>query len=152
MTASERDYKQSQGKDLFVKGFSLPSISEITGVGIKTLGAWRDDGQWEKERELNNIRPSEIKKLILQYVIDIKEGRRPMHKADDLSKIAAAFDRLNDSRKRAVYTMESLDGFSQFMMVLAGNSTGKKREDLLELLKNSRMYFDKYVNELLQND
>lgn len=152
MNASERDYKQSQGKDLFVKGFSIQSISEITGVGVKTLGTWRDEKEWEKEKELNNIRPSEIKKLILQYVLDIKEGNRPSYKADDLSKIAAAFDRLNDSRKTAVYTMESFDGFSQFMMVAAGNSTGKNREALLDQLKNIRILFDKYVNELLQND
>ena len=48
--------------------------------------------------------------------------------------------------------MESIDGFSQFMMVLAGNNTGKKRDEVLELLQNARVYFDKYVTELLDND
>lgn len=152
MTSVERDYKKSQGKDLFIKGFSISNISEIIGVGIKTLSGWRDLHNWEGEKELNNIRPSEIKKLILQYVLDIKEGKKPAHKADDLSKIAAAFDRLNDSRKKAVYTMESIDDFSQFMMVLAGNNTGKKRDEVLELLQEIRVYFDKYVTELLDND
>ena len=152
MTSSERDYKKSQGKDLFVKGFSVTNISEITGVGIKTVSGWRDLHNWEGEKEINAIRPSEIKKLILQYVLDIKDGKKPQHKADDLSKISAAFDRLNDDRKKAVYTMESIDGFSQFMMVSAGNATGKKREEILQLLQNARVYFDKYVNELLEND
>jgi uncharacterized protein YjcR len=152
MTAAESDYKKSQGKDLFVKGFSITNISEIIGVGIKTLSNWRDLHNWEGEKELNNIRPSEIKKLILQYVLDIKEGRKPQHKADDLAKISAAFDRLNDSKKKAVYTMESIAEFSEFMIVLAGNNTGKKRDELLELLQNTRVYFDKYVSELLQND
>ena len=152
MTAVERDYKKSQGKDLFIKGFSITNISEIIGVGIKTLSGWRELHNWEGEKELNNIRPSEIKKLILQYVLDIKEGKKPQHKADDLAKISAAFDRLNDSRKKAVYTMESIDGFSQFMMVEAGTSTGKKRDELLEILKIVRIHFDKYVTELLQDD
>jgi transposase len=152
MTSVDRDYKKSQGKDLFVKGFSITNISEIIGVGIKTVSGWRDLHNWEGEKEINAIRPSEIKKLILQYVLDIKEGKKPAHKADDLSKISAAFDRLNDDRKKAVYTMESIDGFSQFMMVLAGNNTGKKRDELLELLQNARVYFDKYVTELLQDD
>lgn len=152
LTAAESDYKKSQGKDLFVKGFSLTSISEITGIGAKTLTGWRDKFDWEKEKELNNIRPSEIKKLILQYVLDIKDGKKPVHKADDLSKISAAFDRLNDSRKKAVYTMESIDGFCSFMLEKAGKSQGKKREQLLEQLKDVRVYFDEYVNELLQND
>jgi hypothetical protein len=90
--------------------------------------------------------------MILEYVRDLKNGDTPLYKADDLSKISAAFDRLNDSRKKAVYTMESFDDFSQFMMVKAGNNTGKKREDLIELLKLVRPYFDQYITELLQHD
>ena len=152
MTAVERDYKKSQGKDLFIKGFSITNISEIIGVGVKTLSGWRELHNWEGEKELNNIRPTKKKKLILQYVLDIKEGKKPQHKADDLAKISAAFDRLNDGRKKAVYTMESIDDFSQFMMVEAGNSTGKKRDEVLVLLQTIRVYFDKYVTELLQDD
>ncbi|OWP76541.1 hypothetical protein [Flavobacterium oreochromis] len=152
LTATERDYKKSQGKDLFIKGFSLTNISEIIGVGVKTLGNWRDENDWEKEKELNNIRPSEIKKMILEYVRDLKNGEIPLYKADDLAKVSAAFDRLNDSRKKTVYTMESFDEFSQFMMVMAGNATGKKREEILAQLQVIRPYFDKYITELLQND
>ena len=152
LTAAQADYKKSQGKDLFIKGFSITNISEIIGIGTKTLAKWRDEDDWEKEKELSNIKPSEIKNLILRYVLDIKEGKKPSHKADDLSKIAAAFDRLNDSRKKAVYTMESIDGFCSFMLEKAGKNTGKKRESLLELTKEIRPYFDAYVNELLQND
>lgn len=152
MTASESDYKKSQGKDLYVKGFSLTNISEIIGVGVKTLSSWRELHFWENEKELHSIRPSEIKKLILQYVIDIRDGKRPMHKADDLAKISAAFDRMDDDRKKAVYTMESIDGFCQHMVVEAGKNTGKKRDELIELIKTIRPHFDKYVNTLLQND
>lgn len=152
MTAAQSDYKKSQAKDLFVKGFTLTNISEIIGVGVKTLSGWRELHNWEGEKELNSIRPSEIKNLILKYVVAIKDGKKPEHKADDLSKISAAFDRLNDSRKKAVYTMESIDGFSQFMMVEAGTSTGKKRDEILETLKIVRVHFDKYVTELLQDD
>lgn len=152
MTSVQRDYKKSQGKDLFIKGFSVTNISEIIGVGIKTVSGWRDLHNWEGEKEINAVRPSEIKKMILQYVLDIKDGKKPQYKADDLSKISAAFDRLNDGRKKAVYSMEVIDDFSQFMMVLAGTNIGKKREELLELLQDARIYFDKYVNELLADD
>lgn len=152
MTSAQAEYKKSQGKDLFVKGFSITNISEIIGVGVKTLSGWREVHNWEGEKEINSVRPSEIKKMILQYVLDIKDGKKPQYKADDLSKISAAFDRLNDSRKKAVYTMESFDEFSQFMMVKAGKSTGKKRDETLELLQNVRLFFDQYVTELLEND
>lgn len=152
MTAAESDYKKSQGKDLYVKGFSLTNISEIIAVGAKTLSNWRDLYEWDKEKELNSIRPSEIKKLILQYVLDIRDGKKPTHKADDLAKISAAFDRMDDDRKKAVHTMESIDGFCQFMIVEAGKNTGKKRDESIELIKLIRPHFDKYVNTLLQND
>lgn len=152
MTSAERDAKMLQGKDLYVKGIAFTTISEITGVGLKTLGEWRKEKEWDREKDLSNIRPSEIKKLILQYVQDIKDGKKPTYKADDLSKISAAFDRMNDSRKVAVYTMESVDGFSSWMLELAAKHLGKKREKLLDLIKEIRPYFDNYINELLQND
>ena len=152
MTAAQSDYKKSQAKDLFVKNFALTNISEILGVGIKTLSNWRELYGWENEKELNAIRPTEIKKLILQYVLDIRDGKKPTHKADDLAKISSAFDRMDDDRKKAVYTMESFDGFSQFMVVQAGNNTGKKRDEILELLQAIRVHFDRYINELVTND
>jgi len=152
MTSAQRDYLMSQGVELYAKGFSVQSISELLGVGVKTVYKWRDDEDWEKQKELSNIRPSEIQKMILEYVVAIKNGEAPPYKADDLSKISAAFDRLNDSRKKAVYTMESFDEFSSRMMTQAGQAKGKKREELLKLLKEVRVHFDKYITELLKHD
>ena len=152
MTSVERDYLVGQGGELYAKGFTPQSISDLLKVGLKTIYKWRDENNWEHLRELNNIRPSEIKKMILEYVVALKKGETPLYKADDLSKISAAFDRLNDTRKKAVYTMESFDEFSSSMMTKAGKAKGKKREELLELLKEIRVHFDKHVGELLKND
>lgn len=152
MSAVEKDYKQSQAKDLFLKGFALENIEAIIGVSVKTLRAWRELSDWDSIKDLQMIRPSEIKNMILQYIQDLKDGKTPRYKADDLSKIAAAFDRLNDKKKQAVYTMESLDGFSGFLMEEAGALSGKKREDLLEVLKLVRPHFDRYVTKLLTDD
>lgn len=152
MSAADRDYKKSQGKDLFVKGFALTNISELINVGVKTLSVWKEEDDWDGEKELFNIKPSEIKKMILEYVSDLKAGKTPRYKSDDISKIAAAFDRVNDTRKIAVYTMESFDRISSHMMSLAAESTGKKRDKILEDLKTARVYFDGYITELLQHD
>lgn len=152
MTSIQRDYLMSQGGDLYAKGFTPQSISDLLKVGLKTVYKWRDENNWDHLKELNSIRPSEIKKMILEYVIDIKAGKNPPYKADDLAKISAAFDRLNDKRKKAVYTMESLDDFSGFMMTSAGKAKGKQREELLKLLKDIRVHFDQYISELLQHD
>ncbi|AUS07351.1 hypothetical protein C1A40_13915 [Tamlana carrageenivorans] len=152
MTAVERDYKMSQGRQLYVKGFSLPNISEIIGVGEKTLRDWRDSDNWEEEKELAALKPSNIRRLTLKCALAIEKGEALPYKADDISKIVAAFDRITDSRKKAVYTMESLDGFCEFQTELAAKSKGAKRDDILDSLKAVRVQFDKYITQLLQHD
>lgn len=152
LTAAEADYKKSQGKDLFVKGFTITNISEIIGIGIKTLAKWRDEDNWEEEKELASLKPSTIRNLTLRCALAIQEGKPLPYKADDVSKIVAAFDRITDSKKVAVYTMESIDGFSSYMLEKAGKNTGKKREQILNQIKEIRPHFDAYITELLQND
>ncbi|MDO5608263.1 MAG: hypothetical protein Q4G08_07410 [Capnocytophaga sp.] len=152
LTALQADFKKSQGKELYVKGFTTTNIAEIIGIGVKTLGRWKDEGRWEDEKELHSLKPSNIRRLTLKMALAIEKGEELPYKADDVSKIVAAFDRITDSKKIAVYTMESLDGFSNYMLEQAGKSTGKKRELILEYLKNIRPHFDAYITELLQHD
>lgn len=152
LKAADADYKKSQGKELFVKGFTITNISEIIGIGVKTLGKWRDEDKWDEEKELASLKPSNIRKLTLKMALAIEKGEPLPYKADDVSKVVAAFDRITDSKKIAVYSMESLDGFSSYMLEKAGKNIGKKRDALLDLIKEIRPHFDEYITELLQND
>ena len=152
LTSAEADYKKSQGRELFVKGFSITNISEIIGIGVKTLGKWREEYQWDDEKELSSLKPSNIRRLTLKMALAIQNNEPLPYKADDISKVVAAFDRITDSKKIAVYTMESVDGFSSYILEKAGQNTGKKRESLLDLIKEIRPHFDSYITELLQND
>lgn len=152
LTAVEADYKRSQAKELFLKGFTISNISDIIGVGVKTLSRWRDDDKWQEERELASLKPSNIRRLTLKCALAIEKGEELPYRADDISKIVSAFDRITDFKKIAVYTMESLDGFSSYILERAGRSSDKKREELLTLIKSVRPYFDAYITELLQKD
>ncbi len=152
MTTLERNQKQSDCKKLFLAGFSLPNIKDITGITVKTLSKWRDEFLWEDEKELLSVKPSEIRKLTLKQAVAISKGETLPYKSDDISKIVAAFDRITDHRKIAVYSMESIDNFSSFMLKKAGKAKGKKREEILSMIKNVRPYFDEFITELLQND
>lgn len=152
LKAADADYKKSQGKELFVKGFTITNISEIIGIGVKTLGKWRDEDKWDEEKELASLKPSTIRKLTLKMALAIEKGEPLPYKADDISKVVAAFDRITDSKKVAVYSMESIDGFSSYMLEKAGKNIGKKRDALLDLIKEIRPHFDEYITELLQND
>ncbi len=148
----ERLEKKSQGRQLFGSGFTYADISKILGVTQKTLSTWAKEDNWEEERELSAIKPSVMKRLTLRCALAIQKGEPLPYKADDISKIVAAFDRITDSRKKAVYTMESIDGFTQFMLKKAGKSKPQMREELLKVIKSIRPYLDSYITELLQND
>lgn len=152
LTAAVADYKKSQGRELFVKGFTIANIAGIIGIGEKTLGKWRKDNAWDEEKDLAALKPSNIRRLTLKMALAVERGEELPYKADDVSKIVAAFDRITDNKKIAVYTMESLDGFSSHMLAKAAQNSGKKREDILSIIKAIRPYFDDYITELLQND
>jgi hypothetical protein len=152
LTAVEREQKIADCKKLFISEFSLETIHQITGITVKTIASWRDKYNWTEEKELNTIKPSEIRKLTLKQALAISKGEPLPYKTDDISKIVAAFDRITDNRKIAVYTMESIDGFSNFMLEKAATSNGKQRALLLEQLKQIRPLFNQYVTRLLQDD
>ena len=48
--------------------------------------------------------------------------------------------------------MESIDAFCSYMLEKAAKNQGKKRENILELIKEIRPHFDAYITELLQDD
>ncbi|QAR31127.1 hypothetical protein EQP59_07175 [Ornithobacterium rhinotracheale] len=152
MKREERIEKQSQGRQLYASGFSYTDISKILGVTQKTLSHWAEEDKWEEERELSAIKPSVMKRLTLKCALAIQKGEPLPYKADDISKIVAAFDRITDSRKKAVYTMESIDGFTEFMLNKAGKAKGEKQATLLSSIKTIRPFFDEYVTHLLSHD
>lgn len=152
LTAAESDYKKSQAKELFVKGFNVTNIAEIIGISAKTLGKWREADRWDEEKEISALKPSNIRRLTLKMALAIEKGEDLPYKADDISKVVAAFDRITDTKKIAVYTMESIDGFSSYILQRAAKNTGKKREEILAMIKTIRPFFDDYITELLQDD
>lgn len=152
LKASESDYKKSQAKELFVKGFTPANISEIIGIGAKSLSKWREADKWDEEKELASLKPSNIRRLTLKAALAIEKGEKLPYTPDQISKVVAAFDRISDSKKIAVYSMESIDSFSNYMLEKAGKAVGKKRDELLEEIKRMRPYFDEYIKHLLQNE
>lgn len=152
MSAIERDYKMSQGRQLFSMNFSIPNISQIIGVGEKTLRDWRDTDNWAEAKDLASLKPSTIKDMTLKCALAIQKGEELPYSADTISKIVAAFDRINDNRKVAVYSMETIDGFCDYKIQQAAKSKGKKRDAILEQIKDYRVEFDKYITYLLQDD
>ena len=152
MTKEKRIEKQSQGRQLYASGFNLIDIAQIIGVTHKTLRSWAEKDLWEEERELASLKPSTMKRLTLKCALAIQNGEPLPYKADDISKIVAAFDRIADSRKKAVYTMESVDQFTHFLLNMAAKQKEAERKKTLEIIKSVRPYFDKYITQLLMHE
>ena len=151
MNNSERDKKMKDALGLFIRGYSMQSISEMENiqVGIKTLNRWSKEHNWDEQKQLQNISPAEIKAMILKNVAAIKQGKAMPYKPDDVSKLAAAWERMDDNKKKAVYSMESFDQFMDWFMDKCAKSKVKDRTRDLELLKTVRALQDEYIATLL---
>lgn len=147
-----RDQKKHDAKNLYVNGFSIINITKIVGVTRKTLDDWKNEDKWEEEKQLNTIKPSAIRKLTLKQALAISKGEPLPYKTNDIINTVAAFDRITDNKKRAVYFMESMDILGNFMLEKAALSKTKKRDEVLADLKKLRPYADELKAKLIAND
>lgn len=147
----ERDQKIKDAEGLYIRGYSLQSISNMENiqVGIKTLTEWKKKYDWEEKKQLENISPSEIKAMIRANIAAIKSGKQMPYKPDDISKLAAAWDKMDDNRKKAVYSMEAFDAFADWFMDITAKSKGEKRDQYLALIKQIRALQSQYIDTLI---
>jgi hypothetical protein len=148
---ADRDKKINDALGLFIRGYSLQSISEMETIriGVKTLNAWRVKGNWDEEKQLQNISPQEIKAMIRSNIAAIKSGKAMPYKPDDISKLAASWERMDDIKKKAVYSMEAFDAFIDWFMDVIAKSKAEKREKHLEYLKVIRLLQTEYIDTLI---
>lgn len=151
MRNAERDKKMKDALGLYIRGYTLQSISgmETIKVGVKTLTDWKKKYNWDDEKQLHNISPNEIKAMIRSNIASIKLGKQMPYKPDDISKLASAWDKMDDIKKKTVYSMEAFDAFIDWMTDITAKSTGKKREDNLWLLKKVRTLQENYIDTLI---
>lgn len=152
MSNEERDRLKSDALALYVRGYSIQSISKMEAINITvdTLRAWKKEGDWEEQKKLQNISPSEIKDMILKNIAAIKSGKAMPYTPDAISKLAKAWEKMDDVKKRAIYTMEAFDGFAGWMLDKATQTKGEKRENFINKLKAFRVLQDEYLNTLLE--
>lgn len=150
MTNSERDAKQAQGRQLYIKGMSHQTISDILGVSYKTILAWSKEGKWEDAKRLANISPSEIKNMILDYIGALKEKRKPEYSADVISKIVKAYETVSDKKRQIAYNIDSFEELCHFLFKKAvGARSEKQKKALVDFVKTMRQYMDEYIDELI---
>lgn len=151
LTNIERDRIKNDALSLYIRGYTYQSIAEMPNikVGARSIREWAKAENWEEQKRLQNISPQEIKDMILKNVAAIKSGKAMPYKPDDIAKLASAWEKMDDSRKRAVYTMEAFMGFADWMLAQATKAKGPKREQWVDQLKVIRELQNEYLETFL---
>jgi len=148
MTKKESDKKQRQGKRMYINDFSLDEIAEILEVHIDTIKRWAKKDGWEDARAIHSISIAEIKRETLQCFADMKAGKSPKISPDQLSKIAATFEKLSDKKKALAYMYENFDALSDAILQDAMSERLKKdKEEKLKIAKYVRSTMDNLVSQ-----
>lgn len=141
--------KKLNGKDLYVKGFDLETISQITEVALSTVKRWYKDYEWDAAKQSRFISIAELRNTILQSFIDLKDGKKPNIKPDEAAKYASAFEKLSDKKKVLSYMYESFDMLTDELAKDVQNAKSKKdKEQALLLLKRTREKTDTILTKL----
>jgi DNA-binding transcriptional regulator LsrR (DeoR family) len=107
MANSKLDMKAKQGyaEMLFLEGHSQKAIAAKVGVTEKTIGRWKDDGDWENRVKFENNTRKRILTDIYAYMNSLREQinkreegmRHPLPaEADTLMKLTASINRMEE--------------------------------------------------------
>jgi urate oxidase len=148
-TKEKTEKKKRDAKDLYIKGFELETIAEITEIKLSTIKIWAKEGGFETARQSNFIALSELRNTILESFIDLKNGNKPKIKPDEAAKYASAFEKLSDKKKVLSYMYESFDMLTDELIKDVQSAKSKKDKELaLEVLKKIREKTDTILTRL----
>lgn len=144
LTKKESEKKKRQGKRMFINGFSKDEIAEIIEVHIETINRWHKQDEWQKEKDVHSLSIAELKRETLQCFADMKEGKQPKLSPDQLSKLAATFDKLSDKKKALAYMYENYEIL--FDAILKNALSERKAKD-----KQEKLDIAKYVRDIMDD-
>jgi hypothetical protein len=89
----KRDALQRQGEMMFIElGQTAKAIAEALEVTEKTVGAWRQKGDWDVRRDELFASPHKLREILLKEMRWIADGNPPRMDTDALSKVNKVFE------------------------------------------------------------
>lgn len=138
----------AEGKALFIRGLSLQSISDIIQISVVALRTWRDEGEWEEAKKRHQISVGEMRQEILNTYNAIKNGETPKISADDISKLASAFEKLSDRQKNLGYMYDNYEVLTEHLAREVIQAKNKKDKEQAHLVyKACRKAMDQVLDE-----
>ncbi len=156
-TKEEIAKKKQYAKDLFIKGFLLETISDITGVALSTLKKWAKDEDFDAAKQNSMLALRYIKSTISDSFIAMSKGEKPKIKPDEAAKFVSALEKLSDKKKTLTYMFESYDILTETILKdIQEEPSKKEKEALLSFLQQVRNYTDRILtnqtNDILNNE
>ena len=101
-TKAELDRLREIAEDYYIRlGSTGREISEILDVSEQAISSWKKgrpgERSWDDRKRDAQLTPLKLKETLMREANSIAEGNEPTIKADSLSKIMAAIDRLDKS-------------------------------------------------------
>jgi transposase len=89
-------------EDLYInRGFSTEKIVAEWDVSAQTLVKWKKgrtgEKSWDERKVFNELTPVKLREVLLEEALKIAQGNEPALKADALSKVMSAIDKLDST-------------------------------------------------------
>jgi len=141
--------KKREAKDLYVKGFDIETISDIITVSANTIGKWAKSDNFEQARNSKFIAMSELRNVILNSFIAMKNGEKPNIKPDDAAKFAAAFEKLSDKKKVLSHMHDNYNLLTDELINDVQSAKGQKNKEIaLTVVKKVREKTDDILTRI----
>lgn len=118
-------------------GLEQKVIAEITGISEVSISRWKQDGNWEDEREQARIGPEKemrrMRKLLNQYLDEIEQRDEPFpdsKEADAINKITVSIKNLMGDKLLVAHKTEV---GKQFVEYIQSNYGQAKAVEIVEL-------------------
>jgi uncharacterized protein YjcR len=107
--------ERQRAQDWYIENLdaTFSEIAEKFGVTPKTIGDWATKDDWEGKRRDYHASPVRIQHMLQQEIISVASGNDPKLNADTISKLMAAYDKLQKKADPTIVhkILKDLDNF-----------------------------------------
>ncbi|SDC52884.1 hypothetical protein [Williamwhitmania taraxaci] len=142
-TKKELERIRSLMEDLYInKSYSLAQLIGEWDVSAQTLAKWKKgkpgEKTWDERKAFNDLTPIKLREVLLEEALNIAGGHEPKLKADALSKVMAAIDKLDGTVNPRVIS-SALMSFNNWLVDIDPAKAN-------EFTKFQRMYLQHYIS------
>jgi hypothetical protein len=143
-------YRKKIGKNLFIRGETLKVIAELVGVTETTVGKWKQEDNWERDKEAleNSVALSmhivaNLYKTAYNLTCEETDPNVPAKKIDidEINKFALAIERFTP--KQDNYSLLAEIGKSLTFYLLEKQTDKEKLNEFIHMYKDFSKWYVK---------